>query len=125
MPLPLIPLLLLAGVGIALAQNSSEGTASPQSTPGDGSGEDGTAPGAEETEGEGEGDDTIETESERTANYGAFQNDYAQTEFHNLIAQSEDRYGIPRDLYARQLWQESRFNPEAVGDGGAAIGITQ
>ncbi|HEY4127269.1 MAG TPA: lytic transglycosylase domain-containing protein [Gammaproteobacteria bacterium] len=33
--------------------------------------------------------------------------------------------GVPFDLLARELWQESRFNPSAVNSGSGATGIAQ
>src|SRR5277367_1271083 len=36
----------------------------------------------------------------------------------------EDRYGIPKNLLARQCFEESRFNPQAINSSGAT-GIMQ
>jgi soluble lytic murein transglycosylase-like protein len=50
-------------------------------------------------------------------------------QYADAIAQAEAANGIPRDLLARQLWQECRYNP-AIIDGSrrspvGAIGIAQ
>jgi soluble lytic murein transglycosylase-like protein len=37
----------------------------------------------------------------------------------SLLNVAEDQYGIPRDLLARQAWQESSFNPAATNPSGA------
>ncbi|GAC1677086.1 MAG: hypothetical protein NVS9B2_27900 [Steroidobacteraceae bacterium] len=41
------------------------------------------------------------------------------------IIDAEDRRGIPRNLLARQLYQESRFRPDARNAGSGALGIAQ
>lgn len=60
----------------------------------------------------------------RSGAYSAFQSAYAQTPYHNLIAATEARYGLPENLLARLLYQESAFNPAARGNAGE-IGIAQ
>jgi soluble lytic murein transglycosylase-like protein len=49
---------------------------------------------------------------------------YAQSPYHDSIANAESAYGLPTGLLARLLWQESRFNPNAQGAHGE-IGIAQ
>lgn len=45
------------------------------------------------------------------------------------IAAAEQKYGLPTNLLARQLWQESRFRPEIINcqldSGAGAEGIAQ
>jgi soluble lytic murein transglycosylase-like protein len=41
------------------------------------------------------------------------------------IRDAEARYGLPRNLLARQLWQESRYNAAAVNAYSGAQGIAQ
>lgn len=61
---------------------------------------------------------------ERSAAWGDFQNAYALTPFHTAIREAEGRYDLPPNLLARLLWQESRFNPNALGAKGE-LGIAQ
>lgn len=49
--------------------------------------------------------------------------------YRERIAAAELRYGLPQDLLARLLWQESRFRPEiingAIASSAGALGIAQ
>lgn len=36
-----------------------------------------------------------------------------------------DNYGLPHDIVYGLVWQESSFNPSALGDNGLAFGLTQ
>lgn len=42
-----------------------------------------------------------------------------------LIRAGEQAAGMPKNLLARQLWQESRYNPNAVNSNSGAQGIAQ
>jgi soluble lytic murein transglycosylase-like protein len=42
-----------------------------------------------------------------------------------LMDQWADQYGLPREVVYGLVWQESGFNPNAVGDNGLAYGLTQ
>jgi len=42
----------------------------------------------------------------------------------HLIEVHADRHGLPRDFFARLIWKESRFDPDAVSPAGAE-GIAQ
>lgn len=45
--------------------------------------------------------------------------------FVNAAHDAEMRHGVPRDLFVRLLWQESRFDPSAHNAGSDASGIAQ
>lgn len=45
--------------------------------------------------------------------------------FWDLFVQYGEQYCIPPEVLACQCWQESRFDPDAVGDGGKARGLGQ
>ncbi|SRR5260221_456573 len=60
----------------------------------------------------------------RSADYARFMKAYAQSPYHNLIAEAEIDNNLPEDLLAKQLWVESRFKIDAVSTAGAQ-GIAQ
>lgn len=60
----------------------------------------------------------------RSDDFENFLADYARTDFHNAIENAERANNIPTNLYARQLWAESRYDPAAVSPAGA-VGIAQ
>lgn len=133
MPIPLVVWLIGGAVAALAMSEKSTGDASPQPEPAAGNdpSTDGTAagdatdPGSQDATISDGSDTTDSTQFDRSAQYDNFVTAFAQTPFHNIIAASEATFGIPENLYARQLYEESGFDPEAVGDGGAAVGITQ
>lgn len=114
MPLPLLPLIGAAvalGIGFALSRKSQASTDAPYYPP---------EP-IDPTEPTPMPEPTAKT---RSGAYNAFLSAYAATPFHNDIVAVERRYGLPENLLARLLYQESNFNPEARGSAGE-IGIAQ
>lgn len=48
-----------------------------------------------------------------------------KAQVNNLIENAAQKYGIPPDILKSIAWQESRWNPNAVGDGGKSFGMMQ
>lgn len=119
MPIPILPLLgvaLLGGIGFAMSRDSraqDSGYIPPPDDSGYPPTDDPEAPPMPEPTGKA-----------RSGVYSAFLSAYAATPYHNTIAATEGRYGLPVNLLARLLYQESGFNPEARGNAGE-IGIAQ
>jgi hypothetical protein len=51
--------------------------------------------------------------------------DASKSEINNLLESTAQKYGIPPDILKSIAWQESRWNPGAVGDGGKSHGMMQ
>lgn len=67
----------------------------------------------------------INMDPQRSPQYDAFITAYSVTPYHNDIATAEEANGIPENMLARLIYQESTFKPNATGDGGAALGLGQ
>jgi len=51
--------------------------------------------------------------------------DASKSEINNLLESTAQKYGIPPDVLKSIAWQESRWNPGAVADGGKSHGMMQ
>jgi hypothetical protein len=49
----------------------------------------------------------------------------SKPETNQLLENTARKYGIPPDILKSIAWQESRWNPNAVGDGGKSFGMMQ
>lgn len=147
MPLPLIPVLLAAGAAWLLFSegdkkspsqpggSSPAGGAGPDPFPGSNGEGSQTSP---EAPGTG-GGDQLPSEPDQApqepgnlpsepAHGGAWLEAYGASVYRGQIDQATADFGLPDFLLARVLWQESRFNPDAVhanADGTNDQGIAQ
>jgi hypothetical protein len=116
---------------VALAQEASpgdkDGTPAPQSAqpePGKGAAEQGSEKGGEksgEKGGEEPAPETVKPDAGAASSTG--------TSICLLIESAAQAHGLPFEFFARLIWQESRFNPSAIGPttrrGRRAQGIAQ